>query len=150
MHELRRHERVLLIRNRKLMAFLVLEGDPRPTLRSTALRSTSGRSLFSRPPRRNFFLPALGLFLAGAALGAAPPAASPHGWKRVDFATATCNYISPPMGLSFSLPPGFLTLNPHHGPGAGCFWGTKKDLDRMITADTAVWTRFLDSSQPVN
>ncbi len=117
------------------MAFLVLEGDPRPTLRSTALRSTSGRSLFSLPPRRNFFLPALGLFLAGAALGAAPPAASPHGWKRVDFATATCNYISPPMGLSFSLPPGFLTLNPHHGPGAGCFWGTKKDLDRMITAE---------------
>ncbi len=39
------------------------------------------------------------------------------------------------MGLSFSLPPGFLTLNPHHGPGAGCFWGTKKDLDRMITAE---------------
>jgi hypothetical protein len=39
------------------------------------------------------------------------------------------------MGLSFSLPPGFLTLDPHHGPGAGCFWGTKEDLNRVITAE---------------
>jgi hypothetical protein len=53
----------------------------------------------------------------------------------MDFATATCNYISPPMGLSFSVPPGFLTLDPKHGPGAGCFWGTKEDLDRVITAE---------------
>jgi hypothetical protein len=105
------------------MALSVLEGGPR------------GRALFSHPPRGNSFLPALGLILAGAALGAAPPAASPGGWKNVDFATATCNYISPPMGLSFSLPPGFLTLNPHHGPGAGCFWGTKEDLGRVITAE---------------
>ena len=123
MHELRRHERVLLIPDTKLMALSVLESGPR------------GRSLFSHPTQGKPFLPALGLILAGAALGAAPPAASPDGWKKVDFATATCNYISPPMGLSFSLPPGFLTLNPHHGPGAGCFWGTKEDLGRVITAE---------------
>ena len=135
MHELRRHERVLLIPDTKLMALSILESGPRPTLRSTSLRSTSGRSLFSHPPRGKRFLPTLGLVLAGATLGAAPPAASPGGWKKVDFATATCNYISPPMGLSFSLPPGFLTLNPRHGPGAGCFWGTKEDLNRVITAE---------------
>jgi hypothetical protein len=135
MHELRRHERVLLIPDTKLMALSVLEGGPRPTLRSTSLRSTSGRSLFSHPPRGNSFLPALALILAGATLGAAPPAASADGWKKADFAAATCNYISPPMGLSFSLPPGFLTLNPKRGPGAGCFWGTKEDLDRVITAE---------------
>src|ERR1700693_3296445 len=123
MHELRRHERVLLIPFRKLMALSVLEGGPR------------GRSLFSHPPRGNSFLPALALILAGAALGAATPAASPGGWKRVDLATPTCTYISPPMGLSFSLPPGFITLNPNHGSGAGCFWGTKEDLDRVITTE---------------
>jgi len=135
MHELRRHERVLLIPDSKLMALSVLESGPRPTQRSPSLRSTSGRSLLSHPPRGNSFLPVLALVLAGAALGASPPAASPGGWKKVDFATATCNYISPPMGLSFSLPPGFLTLNPHHGIGAGCFWGTKEDLNRVITAE---------------
>jgi hypothetical protein len=101
----------------------------------SVLEGPGGRSLFSHPLRGDSFLPALALILAGGALGAAPPAASAGGWKRVDFVTATCNYISPPMGLSFSLPPGFLTLNPHHGPGAGCFWGTKEDLDRVITAE---------------
>ena len=135
MHELRCHERVLLTRKNRLMAVIVPKGGPRPTLRSISLRSTSGRPLRSHLPRGDSLLPAVALILAGATLEAAPQAASAGGWEKIDFATATCNYISPPMGLSFSLPPGFLTLNPNHGPGAGCFWGTKGDLDRVITAE---------------
>ncbi len=93
--------------------------------------SLAGRLSAGRAP----LLLACTLFLA-AATTAAPAAKSPSdAWKTIDFATATCNYISPPMGLSFSLPPGFITLNPNHGPGNGCFWGTKEDLDRVITAE---------------
>lgn len=104
------------------MAFFVLRGGHR------------GRPRFSRLARGNFLSAALVLALAGEKLGAAMPAKSPsNAWKKIDFGTATCNYISPPMALSFALPPGFVTFNPNHGPGAGCFWGTQEDLNRVIT-----------------
>jgi hypothetical protein len=123
MHELRCHERVLLIPSRKLMALFVFEGGP------------CGRPVFSHRARGSLLMAPLALVLAGETLQAAAPASSAGAWKRIDFVTATCNYITPPMALSFALPPGFITFNPNHGPGAGCFWGTQEDLDRVITAE---------------
>src|SRR3954447_21620247 len=53
-------------------------------------------------------------------------------WTPTDFATATCGYIPQPHGLTFLLPPGFMTRNPKHGAGNGCFWGTEEDLNRAL------------------
>jgi hypothetical protein len=38
------------------------------------------------------------------------------------------------MDLTFSIPPGFVTRDPKHGPGVGCLWGTKEDLDRVLAS----------------
>lgn len=53
-------------------------------------------------------------------------------WTPTDFTTATCGYIQEPHGLTFLLPPGFMTRNPKHGAGNGCFWGTEEDLNRAL------------------
>ena len=53
-------------------------------------------------------------------------------WTPTDFTTATCGYIAQPLGLTFLLPPGFMTRNPKHGAGNGCFWGTEEDLNRAL------------------
>jgi hypothetical protein len=74
----------------------------------------------------------LGMLVATFGLAAA--SAPPESWIRIDFATGTCHYISRPMELTFSIPDGFVTRDPKHGPGVGCFWGTKEDLDRVLAS----------------
>lgn len=76
---------------------------------------------------------ALGLLLAAHGAAATRPGAS-DSWTRIDFATATCHYISPEIALTFSIPPGFVTRDSKHGPGAGCFWGTREDIDRVLAS----------------
>src|SRR5262249_57040561 len=53
---------------------------------------------------------------------------------QTDLAPATCHYISPEIALTFSIPPGFVTRDSKHGPGAGCFWGTREDIDRVLAS----------------
>lgn len=75
-----------------------------------------------------------GAALIGGSVSAATRAGS-DGWTPIDFGKATCNSISPPMALSFSLPPQFVTRDPNHGAGSGCFWGTPDDLDRVFSSE---------------
>jgi hypothetical protein len=58
-------------------------------------------------------------------------------WTTVDFETATCGHI-PPSPLTFSLPPGYVVRNPHHGGEAGCFWGKEQDLDRALESSRQI------------
>jgi hypothetical protein len=68
--------------------------------------------------------------LPGTTKESAPPLSD--SWTPTDFATATCGYIAQPLRLTFLLPPGFMTRNPKHGAGNGCFWGTEEDLNRAL------------------
>jgi hypothetical protein len=65
-----------------------------------------------------------------------PAAPLSDSWTPTDFATATCGYIAEPLRLTFLLPPGFMTRNPKHGAGNGCFWGTEEDLNRALLPRT--------------
>jgi hypothetical protein len=68
--------------------------------------------------------------LPGTTRESTPPLS--ESWTPTDFTTATCGYIARPLGLTFLLPPGFMTRNPKHGAGNGCFWGTEEDLNRAL------------------
>ena len=68
--------------------------------------------------------------LPGRTRESAPPLAG--SWTPTDFTTATCGYIAHPLPVTFLLPPGFMTRNPRHGAGNGCFWGTEEDLNRAL------------------
>jgi len=72
--------------------------------------------------------------LLAASPGLGAPSKAAESWTPVDFATATCHYVSPPMELTFSIPPDFVARDAKHGPAAGCFWGTKEDLDRVLAS----------------
>src|SRR6266542_3961516 len=65
------------------------------------------------------------------------------GWTTVDFRTATCGYVSP-IGLTFSLPPGYIVRNPNHGAEAGCLWGREEDLDRAFLSTRRLSFEKLD------
>jgi len=60
-----------------------------------------------------------------------------EGWRAVDFRTATCGYVAP-VALTFSVPPGYVVRNPHHGSETGCFWGMEGDLNRALESPTQI------------
>ena len=78
----------------------------------------------------SIFPTAVSAGIPGTAKQSTPPLA--ESWTPTDFTTATCGYIAEPLGLTFLLPPGFMTRNPKHGAGNGCFWGTEEDLNRAL------------------
>jgi hypothetical protein len=97
-------------------------------------------------------LSALAGCLLAALLGLpSRPAATPllsaqetaESWTAVDFRTATCGYAAADS-LTFSLPPGYVVRDPHHGGETGCFWGTAPDLDRALSSRRAVSFERLD------
>ncbi|HKF45187.1 MAG TPA: hypothetical protein VKG01_18990 [Thermoanaerobaculia bacterium] len=79
------------------------------------------------------------------------PAATPllsaqepeNSWTSVDFRTATCGYAAADS-LTFSLPPGYVVRDPHHGGETGCLWGTAPDLDRALSSKRSVSFERLD------
>src|SRR5262249_61432862 len=64
-------------------------------------------------------------------------------WTAVDFRTATCGYAAADS-LTFSLPPGYVVRDPHHGGETGCLWGTAPDLDRALSSKRSVSFERLD------
>jgi hypothetical protein len=76
---------------------------------------------------------ALGLLLATCGAGADAPAARDP-WIKIDSATAACHYLPNPVELTLSMPQGYVSRDPKHGPVIGCFWGTKEDLDRVLAS----------------
>src|SRR6476661_8331436 len=90
----------------------------------------AGRAVFGSAIVLFFFSLTASAALPGTIKESKPPLS--ESWTPTDFTTATCGYIQEPHGLTFLLPPGFMTRNPKHGAGNGCFWGTEEDLNRAL------------------